>query len=178
MNKEKHIMVDIETLANCSNPVICSIGAVKFDINTGEKFETFYKIIDIQSCIDLGMRVMGSTIMWWLQQNEETRRELCSSNREPLEKALISFYTFCDKESFIWAESPRFDLGFLTDAYDNIKVNIPWDFRKERDVRTIVGESPEIKEKYLNKGIIHNALDDCLKQIDYLVETRNKVIKI
>lgn len=178
MNKEKHIMVDIETLANCSNPVICSIGAVKFDINTGEKLETFYKIIDIQSCIDLGMRVMGSTIMWWLQQSEEARNELCSSSRVPLEKALMELYAFCDKESFIWAESPIFDLGFLRDAYDNIKVNIPWDFRKERDVRTIVGESPEIKEKYKDCGILHNALDDCFRQIDYLVETRNKVIKI
>lgn len=175
--KEKHIMVDIETLANCSNPVITSIGAICFDINTGEKFETFYKVVDIQSCLDLGMRVMGGTIMWWFQQNEEARKELCSNERVPLKNALLSFYSFCDDQSFIWAESPRFDLGFLRDAYDNIDTKIPWDFRKERDVRTIVGECPEIKQKYLNQGIAHNALDDCKRQIDYLVETRNKVIK-
>lgn len=170
-------MVDIETLANCSNPIITSIGAIRFDINTGEKFGTFYKVVDIQSCIDLGMRAMGSTIMWWFQQSEEARNELCSNDRVPLEKALMSFYAFCDKESFVWAESPRFDLGFLRDAYDNIKVNIPWDFRKEKDVRTIVGLKPEIKEKYKDVGVAHNALDDCSRQIDYLVETYNTMIK-
>lgn len=34
------------------------------------------------------------------------------------------------------------------------------------------------KEKHINKGVLHNALDDCFKQIYYLVETRNRVIKI
>ena len=173
MENSKNIVIDIETLGNCSNSIIASIAAIKFDIKTGETFDEFYKVIDIQSCIDLGMKSMGSTILWWLQNSQESRNELCSKDSVSLQQALNDFSSFCDKEYFIWTESPRFDLGIMRDAYDNVRMNIPWDFRKERDIRTIVGLKPDIKDKYKNLGILHNPVDDCKREIKYLVETYN-----
>lgn len=52
----KHIMLDIETMGNQSYSSILSIGAVKFDLNTGETGDEFYTTIDLKSCLDLGLK--------------------------------------------------------------------------------------------------------------------------
>ena len=49
-NRLGHIMVDLETMGRNSNAVICSIGAVEFDINTGQTGREFFAKVDIQSC--------------------------------------------------------------------------------------------------------------------------------
>ena len=43
----KHIMIDLETMGNKSYSAIVSIGAVKFDIKTGETGETFYRNVNL-----------------------------------------------------------------------------------------------------------------------------------
>ena len=71
-----HLMLDLETMGNESHSVICSIGAVEFDIITGETGRAFYEMVSLQSCLDLGLKVTGSTIEWWLGQNEAARKEV------------------------------------------------------------------------------------------------------
>lgn len=53
--------------------------------------------------------------------------------------------------------------------------DIPWDFRKERDVRTLVSFPPEIKENFPSVGVHHNGIDDCKFQIGYCVEIWRKL---
>ena len=41
-----HVMLDLETMGRKSNSALVSIGAVEFDLITGETGREFYKVID------------------------------------------------------------------------------------------------------------------------------------
>ena len=176
MKKEvnTHIMLDIETMGNTSNSAITSIGAVQFNLDTGEIGKTFYTKVDLKSCTDIGLVMNPDTVLWWLKQNEKARLEIADKSVKQLHlaEALQMFKNFINecggKDScLIWGNSARFDCGIMADAYNKVNVKIPWDFRNERCVRTLVSFNPEIKEKMSFTGVMHNALDDCIHQIKY-----------
>ncbi len=173
MKKYKHLMLDIETMGNGSFSSIVSIGAVEFDIYSGKTGKEFYVNIDLQSCLDSGLTVDGSTIMWWLQQNEQARQDISNSSVLHIYEALGEFSAFFDKDWEIWGNSARFDCGLLQNAYNKLSLPIPWNFRKERCLRTLVSFAPHIKENYKIIGTEHNALDDCKLQIGYCSEIWN-----
>lgn len=170
MKKYDHLMLDIETMGSESFSSIISIAALEFDIETGETGREFYANVDLQSCIDVGLVVNASTIMWWLNQNEQARKDLTERTSLRIEKALTEFSQFCNRDYQIWGNSARFDCGILQNAYDKIKVNIPWDFRKERCVRTLVSFNPDVKKSFPSTGTAHNALSDCYFQVGYCSE--------
>jgi len=162
-----HLMLDIETMGNESFSSIVSIGAVEFDIETGKTGKEFYVNVDLQSCIDLGLILNASTVMWWMKQNEQARKDLTEGTNLPIKKALLDFLDFCSNDYEIWGNSARFDCGILQNAYNKAGIQIPWDFRKERCVRTLVSFNPEIKKNFQSVGTAHNAIDDCKFQIGY-----------
>lgn len=176
MKVENNIMVDIETLGNVSNSIIASIGAVKFNLVTGETVDSFHRLIDLDSCISLGMVCSGFTIKWWLQQPQAARDYLCNGESVSIQDALNDFSEFCDGDYDIWGNSPRFDLGILHNAYKLIGKPIPWNFRNELDVRTIVAFNPNIKSNWKTVGVAHNAIDDCVNQVGYLSMTYNEIL--
>jgi hypothetical protein len=162
-----HLMLDIETMATESFSSIISIGALEFDIETGETGKEFHVNVDLQSCMDLGLIVNASTIMWWMQQNEQARKDLIDVKALHLSQALLEFSNFCSRDYEIWGNSARFDCGILQNAYNRVGIPIPWDFRKERCVRTLVSFKPEIKKKFPSLGTPHNAISDCYYQVGY-----------
>lgn len=164
-----HLMVDIETMGSNSNAVICSIGAVEFEINTGETRAVFYRKIDMQSCLDAGLKVEGATIKWWLQQSPEAQREICNGEI-PLRQALAEFSIFIAEragEIRLWSNGKHFDIARLADAYTVCGIALPWKYYNVRDVRTLASIMPEIKAGIPKIGTAHHALDDCLYQIKY-----------
>ena len=167
MAKLKHIMVDIESMGNTSNSAIISIGAVKFDISTGKTGDEFYTIIDLQSCLDIGLTMDASTVLWWMQQSDEARKEF-TKEAVPIEKALEDFSKFFNDANYeVWGNSARFDLGLLNDAYNKLKKPIPWKYYNERCVRTLVSFNRTIKKEYPVPENTHNAIIDCYYQIGY-----------
>ena len=190
MNNFNHVMLDLETMGNTSNSVIVSIGAVPFDIDSGIVYEEniFYEKIDIDSCLNVGLEVNGSTIYWWLKQNKKAQKELLK-NKITLNDALKKFYSwFLNlKEEFktldgpfIWGNGATFDITILSNAYDKIKLPEPWHYRNERDLRTLVAFEPTIREKVIvnNLGYVeHNPIDDCKLQIKYCSEIWNYLKK-
>ena len=167
-NEHNHIMVDLETMGNKSYSSIISIGAVKFDMLTGDTSDELYINVDLQSCLDVGLTVDASTIMWWMQQNDQARKDLVNGHKVHIKDALSDFAKFCGSPDYqLWGNSPRFDLGILQNAYNKLNIPIPWDFRKERCVRTLVSLKPEIKEHFEFKGTAHNPISDCHHQIKY-----------
>lgn len=169
-----HVMVDLETLGNKSNSVICSIGGVEFDINTGETGREFFVKVDIQSCLDRGLIVNGDTVEWWLMQSDKARMGLISTaqgGNKNISLALHEFKLFLEDLGAntvqLWGNSVRFDMGILEDAYRACNLKEPWNFRCERDVRTLVSFAPEVKEHYPKTGVEHNPIDDCKFQIGY-----------
>lgn len=162
-------MLDLETMGNKSNSAILSIGAVEFNIETGETGKEFYERINLQSCLDKGLIVNASTIYWWLQQNEKARKEV-SMGGEDLASVLSRLQMFMNTlgNFQIWGNGVRFDVGILEDAYVACGYQeMPWNFRNERDVRTLVSFFPYIKEHHPFQGVEHNPIDDCKYQIAY-----------
>jgi hypothetical protein len=177
-NNLGHLMVDLETMSSDSNAVIIGVAAVEFDLKTGQTGRTFYETSSIQSCLDIGLTVTGKTIAWWLLQNEIARKQ-ASEAKSNISDVLSKFRFFLAElnthTTQIWGNSARFDLGILEDAYKKLKQDIPWNFRNERDVRTLVSFAPDIKANAINDGVAHNPLDDCRFQISYCTEIFNKL---
>lgn len=182
IKKFNDVMLDLETMGNKSNAAIVSIGAVEFNIDTGETGREFYEKIDLQSCIDLGFKIDASTLYWWMKQNEKARIEL-SNGGDHISLVLHKFLDWFHVNSNynIWGNGSRFDIGILEDAFFKCDyVKVPWNFRNERDLRTIVALMPDIKTKVLNENkdkiIEHHPIDDCKIQIDYLCKIWKMII--
>lgn len=164
-------MLDIETMGTLQNSVICSIGAVKFNIATGETGDEFYQRVSIQSCLDCGLQVTGSTIEWWLKQSDKARSEI-GIDAKHLVEVLSMFSLFVQDEPYsIWGNPASFDIGIVTNAYEKCNLSIPWNFRLERDMRTLVSLVPDIKSTIPSVGIAHHPIDDCKYQIQVCCAT-------
>ena len=179
-------MLDLETMGNKSNAAIVSIGAIEFNLDTGVEASIFYERIDLQSCIDRGLKIDASTLYWWLKQNEEARLELAKGGID-LYEALGEFSSWiyqCNtrcgksKSTKLWGNGARFDIGLLEDAYVACGYHeMPWLHYNELDLRTLVYFAPQIKDEVRNnfKGVAHNPIDDCRVQIKYATRIWNKM---
>lgn len=172
-----HLMVDIETLGTKSYSIILSIGAVEFDISTGITGREFYQTIDINSSIDYNFKIDGDTFYWWLNQDENSRKLICNHTID-IYNALLKFKIFIDelKDIQIWSNGSKYDLGLLDNAYQLCKLKTPWNYRNERDVRTLVSLAPHIKNNIQFLGVRHNPIDDCKYQIKYCSEIWKSLI--
>lgn len=163
-------MLDLETMGKRAGCAIVSIGAVEFDINTGETGREYYQRISLQSCLDAGLFVEANTIYWWLQQNESARFELTKPAWR-LHMALEHFTAYLQElgDFQIWGNGSSFEFSILQAAYyaAGMGENLPWKFRNERDVRTLVSLAPDIRNNTVFDGVIHNPIDDCKHQIKY-----------
>jgi exodeoxyribonuclease VIII len=77
-----------------------------------------------------------------------------------------------DPDICVWGNSNRFDLGLLEPYIKTISEELPWKFRNERDVRTLVSFNPDIKGEVIEQarkdGLdLHNPIVDCKLQIEY-----------
>lgn len=174
-----HLMIDLETLGNKPGCVITSIAAIPFNWNNKNvnAEDSFYRKINIQSALDLGLTVQGSTLEWWSNQDITAYREhFDQKDTMHIKLALYELRVYIQSlypgTLQIWGNSNRFDLGILAYVYDLLKLEYPWKFMNERDVRTLSSLIPLIKQNHVFKGRKHNPVDDCLNQIDYLVETK------
>ena len=173
-------MLDIETLDNKQTSVIVSIGAVVFDFEKEGTEQEFYQRIDIDSCLNAGLTVSGGTIEWWLKQNESARLEI-GKDTVHLQLALSNFSKFLNSINVdntkynIWGNPASFDIGIVSNAYDKCHTKIPWHYRNERDLRTLVAFYPNIKDEFPTVGTFHNPVDDCKTQIGYAKLIYNKI---
>lgn len=178
-----HLMLDIETLGNKPGCVITSIAAVPFNWNNKNvnAEDSFYRKINIQSSLDLGLTVQGSTLEWWSNQDVVAYKDHFDQKDTMNIKLVFHELRVYIQSLFpatlqIWGNSNRFDLGILAYVYENLlKLELPWKFMNERDVRTLSSLAPLIKQNHVFKGTRHNPIDDDLNQIDYLVETKASI---
>ena len=172
-------MLDLETLGNTNDILITQIGAVAFDPNTGETGPEFLVNIDITDSLNKGFKVDGSTILWWLEQNDSARKSITEGAKKAMSvnQALFEFRAFVESLQpstlTIWGNGLGFDItGLKMYYYKTGAKSLPWKHTLERDVRTIVAFNPEIKAKWLDNfvGVKHNPIDDCKCQIGYICE--------
>jgi len=168
--KKQNVMIDLETLGKRSNAVIIAIGAVVFD-EEGIEVDDFYINVDPQSCIDIGMKMDASTVMWWMQQSDEARA-VFKKPGFPIQRALmkLSFWltnhTPVDRR--VWGNGSTFDNVILTNAHHLSNMQPAWKYSKDRCYRTLKALLPNIEHE--RNGIHHNALDDARYQAEHCIK--------
>ena len=163
----KNIMLDLETMGTRCNSAIVAIGAVEFDEDLGI-IGRFYETVDLQSCLDKGLGITGATVIWWMKQSEEARRDICKDDI-PLKDALKAFQDWIGKGNIqIWGNGAAFDNAILKNAYTKFKVDNPWPHWSDRCYLTIKNSFGQVELK--RKGTFHNAVDDAEHQANHLIK--------
>ena len=169
-----HLMIDIETMGIRPGAAIVSIGAVQFDLSTGETGNEFFDIIDLQSSFDMGLKAEAATLFWWFKQSDYAKEKIQGGSH--ISKVLLAFSEFFMKSESgyggmqVWGNSARFDLGILETAYKANKTPIPWNSWLERDVRTLNFLQPNVRSEIKFEGVPHDPVADCKHQIKYVCE--------
>jgi hypothetical protein len=164
------VMIDMETLATGTNPVMLTIGACKFDplgdeLNKPE-MEVLYLRLEIEDQISLGREVNDSTIEWWGRQTADAQQEALGNGtsdnpRYSAEEAFDKLYKFCWGAKRVWSNGAGADIVWCETMFPKIQRAIPWKFWEVRDVRTAfdLGINPNMPPV-----TAHNALEDAINQ--------------
>lgn len=182
-----HVMVDLETMGKKHNAPIVAIGAVVFDPATGSIGESFYKVVCLESSVNWGAVIDPSTVIWWLKQSSEARSAIVNDDAIPLLDALLQFREFVSdnvtggsKKAQVWGNGASFDNSILRSSYDCIAEDYPWEYRNDRDVRTMVELGQAIsfdpKTTIPFEGSRHNALADAIHQARYVSAIWQRII--
>lgn len=166
-----HLMLDLETLGNGSDAVIVAIGAYAFDMLDPEAGSPFYTTVNPQSCIDLGLRMDASTVLWWLGREDAARAAIVKAGDGPsLQAALRDFAAWlalgqeCGVPVLpVWGNGATFDNVILANAYRAAGMKQPWSHRDDRCFRTLKAMYPDVPAP-ASTGTKHNALDDAKHQ--------------
>lgn len=174
----KRLMIDLETLGVTTTAPVVSIGAVFFDVDTATTGNRFYQAITLDSAMGHGV-VESSTLRWWLQQSERARAVFSDANALTFSQALTEFSAFVadnvqGEEFEVWGNGSSFDNAILANCYARLSMPLPWKFRNDRDMRTIIALCKELKgidplEAIERIGIHHNALDDAFFQAQSVI---------
>ena len=161
---------DAKTMGTASNSAIVAIGAVKFS-SKGVSDDDFYCIIDLNTSMKAGGVLNPSTIIWWMQQSEEARKQLYRKDTESLFNGLKRFSQWVgDKTTAkMWGNGAAFDNIILANAYDSVNLERPWNFYNDRCYRTVknlLGGNI----KYVPPVVAHNAVEDAKAQAVHLVK--------
>lgn len=172
-----NVMVDIETMGNGPDAAIVSIGAVKFDPMADKSHsDAIYLDVDLESAVRYGGKIDPSTVMWWMQPDQDAGRAYISGsveekNRHDLPTALEGFAMWFGDESLpTWGNGATFDNVILRRAYDRVGLACPWTYKHDRCYRTFRALAPALEIERL--GDYHNALHDAMTQAYHLQTVR------
>jgi len=186
-----HFVIDLETMGNGPRAPIASIGAVC--VAKGEIVDQFYIRVSLESSMSWELEPDASTIQWWMQQSEEARREVSDTKTAcPLPLALTALYDWMKPhatpdEAIVWGNGSSFDNVILRSSHEAVDQPLPWHFRNDRDLRTLLALYPAAKNVGEFEGIKHHALHDArheakqlIKALDmhHMIKTRNVIANI
>lgn len=162
-----HIMIDLETMGNTPDAPIVAIGACRFDKN-GVSEDTFYQKVSLESAVESGAKMDASTVIWWMKQSDEARKEI-TSGKDDLWEVLCDFTAWVrsdDDLSGVWGNGAAFDNVILTQTYRRMGQKAPWPFWLDRCYRTMKSLSDV---ELVRSGTHHHALDDAVTQAKHLI---------
>lgn len=158
------VMLDLETMGNGVNAAIIAIGAARFD--AGEITDEFYTVIDLASAVEAGLEIDASTVMWWMKQSNDARKQF-DRDGLPLVDALKQFAAWIGEDAEVWGNGAAFDNAILSNAYRKCGMEQPWKFWNDRCYRTVKNMHPDVKME--RQGVYHRAVDDAKSQADHLM---------
>lgn len=173
---KNHIMLDLETMGTRPDAAIIAIGAVAFDETGNASQMGFYATVSLASAMEHGGTVDADTIMWWLGQSDQARRQFGEVGMR-LPDALTELADWLlevaegdetTRDSLeVWGNGADFDNVILTSAYRNVGLSLPWGKYKNRCYRTVKSANRHIK--LVRTGTHHNAYDDACSQANHLI---------
>ena len=160
-------MIDIECLGVSPDALILTIAAVAFDpfSNRIDQEHSMYYRIDPESQPNRG--IDDATVDWWTKQPSIAQEEAFGEkDRVPLREALEKLSPLIWRSNRVWANGITYDMTILEHAYKQNGINLPWQYYKVMDARTVFKMFPSV-------GIPknhHHAFYDCVNQIGMLQE--------
>lgn len=186
-----HVALDLETLGTVPGSIIISIGAVRFNDNgllTPTSNDTmddvsrhlaqteFYREITVASAGAIGLTFSHKTMAWWMKQSAQARQTLINAfegdGAHDIRQVLGDFQAWLTTGmgyDEIWAWG-QMDLPMLRSTFDRLGVPDPWNYKCERDGRTLCVELglPRLEVA----GTAHNALDDAKWLAQYVTQAK------
>lgn len=182
------IMVDLETLGlTADNPVI-QIGALAFNLSTGEKYGDFVEYCKLDVA-ESGMFIDTNTYQWWLDENAGLLQQILAkgiasgnTEKQMIQKfvkwigAIALKHKISKSNIHIWGNGMLFDNAIIHGKCKRYDILYPIIYQNDRDVRTIVDlfcmksgmTRNEVVSGFKNaSGLVqHDALNDCQIQFN------------
>ena len=167
------IMFDLETSGRWRGCRVFSLGAVSFNISTGEIKSSFYRNVD---CSGTSLLDDPETMKWWSSQSKEAKDHLMI-DRIPLIEAVENFSGWFNQVGGeeVWAQGANFDFPIWEGACHSVGKTAPWKFWNTRDTRTAYSMANLITSEIPREGVHHNALDDCIYQVKCLTQAYKNI---
>ena len=170
-------MTDLETLGNRNKAVILSIGAC-FLIPDGQgiRSDSFEVFVTPESCVDIGMEMDPSTVLWWMAPERGEARDVLMGKMEKavhIRDALHRFSAWFGSNKPNWGNGATFDNVILRNAYQLAGIPCPWEFWNDRCYRTMKNLAPSVKMQ--RQGVHHSAMWDAISQALHLQEITRSI---
>lgn len=180
--KGNHVSLDIETLGKTPGDAILSIGAVMFSSKGIDQYHpSYYHVLSTKDNLAYGLELDIDTLAWWMAQSDDARKVLRKSFDgggtvgETLDGLDLWMRSVPDL-SGVWTNGPAFDAAFIRVAAKRTGRRDPWDYRLDRDFRTIKDLSGLKWEDVRGVGgTAHDALDDAGNQAKFIVQAFEKM---
>ena len=184
-----NLMLDLETMGTAPNTVTLSLGAVAFNregIIAKELFE-----FDIEEQFHLGREASGSTLKWWMKQDNEARKVFEDNDfKIKVSQFFTGFESLIDMSLGVvkesrgelkpWGNGANFDTVIIEDLYrrhhEKRENAIPWKFWNVWCFRTFnnMTKCKDLVPRKQTQGVKHNALDDAIYQTNCVLAFYNK----
>ncbi|TNI81191.1 hypothetical protein CF116_09400 [Aeromonas veronii] len=181
MSKQSLIaVVDLETLGKGPRAVIGEIGVVIVDVEQLVAVDEFYCRVSLHQPRQRDEIIMS----WWDQQRIDSPQAWLemfkNTDRLCLADALDALKDFLARHFpralavELMGNGPEFDNVILEDAYSQCGIELPWSFRGNQSLRTVVlmgrlllDIDPKFQIEF--EGIRHHALHDARHEATYLI---------
>jgi len=178
-------MVDLETLGTSDRAPVIQIGAVAFIWGDPDPqiLGKFSAAIRLDSALMHG-KYDASTVEFWINQPDEAF-QLAFAEQYTLPEALGHFDEWLDQfgqDLRVWGNGMLFDNAILRAAYNACGRRVPWHYRDDRDVRTLValGKDAGITTSHIQPpaGFIkHDGVSDAHFQVLYCNEIWRTIVR-
>lgn len=178
MNKDTHVMLDLETYGTVPGCKLMSIGAAMFKFDGScEVISTFYTVVNRNEQHIL-LTEDPDTVAFWEKQNGLAYAEFMKSTANQglnLLKALGEFSDWIAHAHGIqvWGHGSDFDNAILSKVYDVYQTSRPWGRRASRCYRTIKSLNHGLIPRRV--GVLHRADDDAVTQACHLMDIQQKL---
>lgn len=181
----QHIMCDIETTGvKPDRNHIIQICAVRFNLKTGEYDPNLFEV-----CLNPNTASWRnqdpSTMTWWQDPERQPIYDSIIEKSLDSKIAIQAFAHWLGKERLVfWGNRNGFDYMFLQSYFADCGVPFPFKFWDSKDLLSYTeglcngANVPFIKKNSLEFiGQKHNAIDDTLHQLKYLLHVEREVKK-